>query len=381
MIFEQLPHPTIFAFVVSCAISLLMVAIGNRSPAYMRKSDLNAVQSSHTKETLRLGGLGIAAALLLIAASQGQEWATLQLMLMASAPVFFSGLLEDLGYNQSPKMRLAMAMVASFLAMFLTGAYLPSLGIGPFDVVFTVFAVAAAFTIFITVGVVHAFNLIDGLNGLSGITAATSCASFLAIAHMAGAENVALVASVLLAGMLGFLTVNYPHGRLFLGDSGAYLVGFLLAWMAVVLVHQTGTVAPWAMTLVLFWPLAETAFTIVRRFAKRQKAMHPDRMHFHQVVMRGIEISVLGRRDRRVSNPLATAVLTPFLIMPPLAAILLWNRPAEAMMATLGFCLLFVTTYVATVRTIKSTRARRKPDRVAQVPLVPRPATHQKLGR
>ena len=362
---------------VSGLVSMSLVWLGSRLSSIMLRSDLSAVQASHTRETLRFGGLGIAVALVLMVATRGPEAKVLFLMLGASVPVFLSGLLEDIGIYQSPRRRLAAAVLSSLLAIWLLEAHLPHIGISYLDAVFAIFAFAAAFTIVSTVGVIHAFNLIDGLNGLAGITAVAACASFLVIANLAGSPEVGLVASTLLAAMLGFLAVNYPYGRIFLGDAGAYLVGFMLVWIAVKLLHQTGTVAPWSMALVLFWPIADTLLAIIRRRVKRQKVTHPDRMHFHHVVMRGIEIALLGRRDRRISNPLATAILAPFVVMPPITAVLLWNSPTEALLATVGFGLLFATTYVLTVRALKTGRLRRKRVGFGSFPTASKPLTNQ----
>jgi len=381
MILEAITQTEILAFTSSCITSILMANLGGRLTALVRRSDLRAVQASHTRPTLRLGGIGIAGALALIVATQDLKSALLLLMLTASLPVLFSGLLEDIGLHQSPRRRLLMATISSVLAIWLVDAHLPHIGISQLEAVFSIFVIAAGFTIFVTVGVAHAFNLIDGLNGLAGTTAVASCASFLIIAKLAGAPDIALVASALLAAMLGFLSVNYPFGRLFLGDAGAYLVGFLLGWIAVKLVHQTGTVAPWAMVLVLFWPIADTLMTIARRCAQRRKATHPDRMHFHHVVMRGVEIAILGRRDRRISNPLATAIMAPFVIMPPMTAILLWNRPTVTMLATLGFALLFVPTYLLLVVGLKSGRLRRRRRSPQFVPLASNAILNQNFER
>ena len=91
----------------------------------------------------------------------------LTLLILSAAPVFSVGLAEDLGYEMSPKARLVASAVSSLVAILLFKVWLDSLGIPGVDTLLMFAPVGIFFTIFATVGVVNAFNLIDGLNGLS----------------------------------------------------------------------------------------------------------------------------------------------------------------------------------------------------------------------
>jgi hypothetical protein len=99
--------------------------------------------------------------------------------------------------------------------------------------------------------------------------------------------------------------------------------------------------------LIFFWPIADTLLAITRRVWRGAPIAQPDRMHFHQLVMRGVEIILLGRRKRRLANPLATTLTLPFILAPIAAGALLQDDRASAAAACAAFSLLFLGTYKA----------------------------------
>jgi UDP-N-acetylmuramyl pentapeptide phosphotransferase/UDP-N-acetylglucosamine-1-phosphate transferase len=78
--------------------------------------------------------------------------------------------------------------------------------------------------------------------------------------------------------------MNFPLGKIFLGDGGAYFLGFALGWMAVLLSSRNPQVSPWACFLVCGYPIIETLFSILRRVKRQAHFGHPDRLHLHSLV-------------------------------------------------------------------------------------------------
>lgn len=272
------------------------------------------------------------------------------MLLLACIPVFVFGLLEDIGINQSPARRLAASIVSGVIYITLTGTYLSDPGVLLLQPLFDYWFVAIPFTLLVIAGLVNAFNLIDGLNGLAGFTALTACTGILAIAYRAGFTDIIFPCMVVCAVVLGFMFVNFPYGKLFLGDSGAYSIGFILSCLSLAMLNVIPMVSPWAMLMVFFWPIAETVFTILRRLKSRRPLGQPDRLHFHQVVMRIIEISPLGRRGLKYSNPIATIMILPLMVMPPIFGVLFWDRNSLCLMLFLLFLIVFLLIYVSLVR-------------------------------
>ena len=102
----------------------------------------------------------------------------------------------------------------------------------------------------------------------------------------------------MVAAVLGFMVLNFPLGKIFLGDGGAYALGHLLVWSAIILINYASDVSAFAILLIFFWPVADTGLAIWRRWKLGNPTDRPDRLHFHQLAMRFIEIRFFGR-DRR----------------------------------------------------------------------------------
>ena len=313
-----------------------------------RAGDLRAVQSMHNRLTPRVGGLGIFGALgvSVIFAPVSIAGAYAELIL-ATSLLFLVGLSEDLGFHVSPRWRLMAAAGASLLAIWLLGVWMPRTGITGLDAVVDHWLVGIPLTLLVTAGISNGFNLIDGVNGLASVTAIVAAVALSQIAALAGYTTMVHLAMMLAAGIFGFFLLNYPFGLIFLGDAGAYTLGFVLSWFGIAVLINAPEASPWAILLVLFWPVADTMLAIYRRSRRNADVSAPDRLHVHQMVMRALEICILGRNRRHIANPLTTLVLLPFVIAPPIAGVLLWNQNQNAFLAVVVFGVLFFASYAA----------------------------------
>lgn len=154
------------------------------------------------------------------------------------------------------------------------------------------------FAIFVTVlwlvGIANAVNLIDGMDGLAaGVSAIAAVAIWaVALTTVPGSHNAtpypALIAAVLAGALVGFLRWNFNPARIFLGDSGAYLSGFILGCLAVtgVMKKSTALLTLGLPLLILFFPLLDTCMAIVRRLARKQSPFTPDAEHIHHRLLR-----------------------------------------------------------------------------------------------
>ena len=140
--------------------------------------------------------------------------------------------------------------------------------------------------------------------------------------------------------------LNFPLGKIFLGDGGAYALGHLLVWSGIVLINYESTVSAFAILLVFFWPVADTGLAIWRRWKLGNPTDRPDRLHFHQLAMRFLEIRFFGRDKREITNPVATLILLPLISAPQVLGVLFWNQFKASVISTVGMGLLFLTTYL-----------------------------------
>ena len=181
-----------------------------------------------------------------------------------------------------------------------------------------------------TAGLCHGFNLIDGVNGLAAATGLLIAAGLSGIALQSGQPELAFIAMAMVPAILGFLVFNWPMGRIFLGDAGAYTLGHVLSWLGIFIAAGSDLVSGVSIGLLFFWPVADTFLAMYRRRVSSRPASAPDRLHVHQLVMRGIEIRFTGRGGRHISNPLTTLVLLPLIALPVALGVVFWDNPLGA---------------------------------------------------
>lgn len=357
-------------FAVSALACRVVVAKGSGSwRRLLRSGDLSAVQSAHSAPVARVGGIAVMVSVLcgaaMTAGPHGTLWA---LLLPVVIPLFLSGAAEDLGRHVAPAGRLGAALLSSALAVLVTQVWIRETGLPVIDALLAWGPVAVVVTVLAGSTMAHAFNLIDGMNGLAGFTALLAAAGLAAVAATVGDTEITMIGLVLIAAILGFLAFNYPFGRIFLGDAGAYCLGFLLAWLAIMLTQRHDAVTPLAMLLIVFWPLADLSLAIYRRRLRGLPVSGPDRLHFHQLVMRALEIAVFGRGRRHLTNPLTTALMLPFIAAPVAAGVLLRDDAVLSGVALVVFLALFYSTYFMGMTLAghrPSVKAARQQDRIA----------------
>ena len=140
---------------------------------------------------------------------------------------------------------------------------------------------------------VNAFNLIDGLNGLSSYISISIAASLSIVSFDVGNSQFAIFLVLLSFAVLGFSVLNFPFGKIFLGDGGAYALGHLLVWSAILLIDKETEISPFSILLIFFWPVADTGLAIWRRW-KLEPRRQTRSASLHQLTMRFFEIRMFG---------------------------------------------------------------------------------------
>lgn len=317
----------------------------------------------HVRLTPRVGGIAIFASLLLsVLFAPDPVSGPYAKFVAATSLLFIVGLAEDVGFRVSPLGRLLAVACASLIVIWLFDIWLPGIGVPHLDIYFQHWVVGIPVTLLVTAGIANGFNLIDGVNGLASLAAVVAAFALSQIASQAGFANMIQLTLMFAVLMLGFFVVNYPFGFIFLGDAGAYTLGFVLSWFGVSLLINSPSISPWAILLTLFWPVADMLLAIYRRYRRMTAISAPDRLHVHQMVMRALEICFVGRSRRHIANPLTTLVLSPFVIAPPVAGVLFWNQNQNAFFAVVTFGILFFASYAAAPRLIQRFRRLPTPD-------------------
>lgn len=329
--------PLIAALVVSFGACLLIV-LTQRWHGRFSHDLAVGVQKFHTTPVPRIGGLGIFLGLV-AGWSVGPEQVhdTLEPILLAGLPAITAGLLEDVTKRVGVTPRLMATMVSGLVVCLLTGHSIHRLDLPLLDPLLAHPPVAIAFTAFAVAGLANAINLIDGFNGLASGTLAGCFGTFAVVAHAAGDEHLCTAAGVLAAATLGFWLVNFPFGRLFMGDGGAYFGGFALAWLAVLLPARNPAISAWESLLVCAYPVIETLYTVFRRVRDRQHPGQPDSRHLHSLLKTQWVMRVVPHWPRWARHALVCLPLWGFAAIPAGLAIAMNDSPtAHLMLAFAG---------------------------------------------
>ncbi|HEY5800552.1 MAG TPA: MraY family glycosyltransferase, partial [Burkholderiaceae bacterium] len=201
-------------------------------------------------------------------------------------------------------------------------------------------------TMLAVAGIANAINIIDGFNGLASVVGICMLLSLAYVGQQVNDVFIVVAALSLAGAIAGFLIWNYPAGLIFLGDGGAYFIGFMLGELALLLVMRNPQVSTWYAALLLIYPTFETLFSVYRRvFVRGRSPGMPDGIHLHSLIFRRIVQWAVGKRDARAllrRNSMTSPYLWLFSAMAVLPATLLWQHTLPLMF----FCLLFVVSYI-----------------------------------
>lgn len=295
------------AFFSSWLVSLLIVATRGLHGRLTSDSP-QGVQKIHRHRVPRVGGIAIASGIIsggALAAVDSHLW---WLFAVACLPAFIVGLWEDLTSGVGVRVRLIATIFAGCCFALASGYSLSHLDLWPVDLILAFPIVAILFTGFAMGGIANAMNLIDGCNGLASGTALIVLAALTAISVQVGDMRMTMICMVVAGSVTGFFVVNFPQGRIFLGDGGAYSIGFVLAAIAVALPARNPSISPVIGLLVLIYPVSETLYSVVRRLG-RNAVGQPDRLHLHSLVFRAMGNRVARPESRNSASGVLVLVL------------------------------------------------------------------------
>jgi UDP-GlcNAc:undecaprenyl-phosphate GlcNAc-1-phosphate transferase len=282
------------AFVAALAASSILTPLIRAAATERGLLDEPDERKVHEVAIPRLGGVAIVGALyigvgaaLLVALRVEPSLTVLSgdlpVILLGTALVAGVGIVDDL-YSTRARTKLAAQVAIAVVAVAL-GLSVDRLD-GPWGT-FALGAWAAPVTVAWIVAVVNAVNLIDGLDGLASGVALTAMGALFVIASSAGATPPYLIVLAACAGgVIGFLRFNLPPASIIMGDSGAMLLGFVIAAVGVS-VTQTPPIGapPWVPPVAIGLPLTDTVWAVLRRLAAGEPIFAPDKRHIHHQLL------------------------------------------------------------------------------------------------
>jgi UDP-N-acetylmuramyl pentapeptide phosphotransferase/UDP-N-acetylglucosamine-1-phosphate transferase len=292
------------AFVVSFLMTLAVVRSAKGLGRVVGDHDLSGPQKFHARAVPRVGGVsvlvGVVAGATLLAWREPAAASWVASFLACAVPAFGAGIAEDLTKTQSPRRRLFFTAVSAGLAAWLVNALIIRTDIPGLDWMVSFPLGAFVVTMFVVAGVANAINIIDGFNGLASMCVVIILIGLAYVAFTVDDRLIALLALAGVGAVLGFFVWNFPAGLVFLGDGGAYFLGFYVAELAILLLYRNPGVSPMCPLLLCFYPVFETLFSIYRRkWLRGTPVGMPDGAHLHSLIYRRFIRWAAGERSAR----------------------------------------------------------------------------------
>lgn len=343
----------IIAAFVSWLITLLIIRFNHLHAGLTADSDTTGVQKFHARAVPRVGGLGLFFGLLAVGLwlqyANREVGEPMLLLLLASIPAFLGGLGEDLTKRVSALPRLLMTMLSAVFGYWLLKAGLSRLDIPLLDSALRWWPFSLLLTVVAIAGVANAVNIIDGFNGLAGVVCVMILGAFAYVAYWVGDVLIWSSCAALAGGLFGFLIWNYPRGLIFLGDGGAYFLGFMIGEISVLLIVRNPEVSPWFPLLVVIYPVFETLFSIYRKKILRGISPGvPDGVHLHMLVYKRLVRWAVGSKeagDRTSRNALTSPYLWVLSSLAIAPAVLFWRSTPVLMFFVFLFALIYLWLY------------------------------------
>jgi len=344
-------NSTAFAATLASLLSALFLVFTKRWHAKLSADQSYGIQKVHQGQTPRIGGVCLivgflTASLVIVSNSSGQNNQILFSVLLACLPALIFGLIEDITKKVSTRVRLLATMCSGVIAWALTGYALFRVDVPVVDSILAFTPIAVLFTAFAVGGVANAINMIDGFNGLASGTIIICIGSLGIMAWQVNDYPVFMLCIIIAAVTFGFLLVNFPYGKLFLGDGGAYTLGFMLAWVAVILsCRHPEAISPWAPLLACSYPILEAVMSMARRFARCKALDLPDRTHLHSLIYRRVIPRYFKFKSRTLRNSAVSPLLWLFAMLPATLAVWLKGSTIYCVAAFVATAFIYAVIY------------------------------------
>ena len=288
-------------FVISIFLQYLILYFSRQYHMFIDSPSDGKPQGFHDDETPRSGGVGIAVSLLFFLPTP-LGWKLLLSLLLA----FLSGVFEDFHHSLKPITRLFLQFFAASSAIILIHPVITYFG---FNITIP-YTIGVFLSIFGIMGMMNAINFIDGFNGLASGVVLLMLLSFGIVAYKVGNHDIVYIASIIFSALLAFFIFNFPLGKIFLGDGGAYLLGAVVAILGIFLAGNYTLVSPWFILTVSIYPVWEITFSIFRKLLSGYSPLKPDAYHLHMLIYKHVT------HNNPLTSVLIISGVAPFILIP-----------------------------------------------------------------
>ena len=337
----------ITAFMSSFVTIWVIVKLSNSKNWFVNETDLQGVQKFHTEPVPRIGGLSIFVGFYVALFFLEDQSDFLLKLWLSSLPVFIVGMYEDLSARVTPLIRLLSAFLSIVIVFIWLDVGIFSLGFEAVDYVLSNYVIVSLlFTLLVVGGAINSLNIIDGFNGLLG---GYSMLAFLAIAYVAytlGDEMILQLSLISVASILGFFVLNFPFGKIFTGDGGAYFLGFMLAIIGLMLVDRHEELSNWFVLLIFIYPIYELLYSIFRRkIILHTDASQPDAKHLHSLVYGKLISCKFFKQNKAICNSMVSPVMWLLSLIGIVPAIIWFDNQTMLIISVFLFMFIYTVIY------------------------------------
>ena len=273
------------SLIAALLTSILITPLVKRLAFRIGAVDAPNYRKVHSRIMPRLGGLAIFIAfvvgyIFLMSETPKYESPYMPFAIILGATVIvITGILDDM-YEISAKAKMLGQIIAACIIIFFGGIQIEFINL-PFGGALDFGFLSIPFTLLWIVGITNAINLIDGLDGLAAGVSTIALITLACMAFIMGNMFVVAIAAILACSTIGFLFYNFHPAKIFMGDTGALFLGFMIAVMSL-LGFKGITVFSFIIPVIMLGvPISDTFFAIVRRLRNKQKWSDPDKSHLH----------------------------------------------------------------------------------------------------
>lgn len=270
----------ILSILTACLTTPLVIKFGY----YIKAIDQPGERRVHTKAVPRVGGISIILSFALTFLVLSNYVDVNYGILLGTVVIGLTGFLDDL-YQLSPVQKIVGQLLAAAIVIY-SGVSVQFL-----SVPFTDYSVLVPgwigipITLIWIIGITNAVNLIDGLDGLAAGVSAIAALSIFVLAVIMGNFMVVLLSAALIGVSLGFLLYNFHPAKVFMGDTGALFLGFMLSVISLMGFKQVTTVSLIIPFIILGVPITDTFIAIIRRILQKKPITNADKSHLHHKLL------------------------------------------------------------------------------------------------
>lgn len=278
---------------------------------YFSLKTYQSKQRLHQDEVPRIAGL-MMYIFLTIVALFSIESQFLNVLLVSALPIVYISTKEDLFHNTSPRLRLIMMIISAGLLIYLLPTNLPKIDFPLISQILSIGFMKELFFIFSILVIINGNNFIDGVNGNLAFTNIIQIISVGLLAFMVGDDVIVQLSCLLLLPLIVFTLFNFPFGKIFCGDTGAYFYGFAISTSVIYLFGANAAIFSYNAVLILIYPSIELLFSFIRKkFFEKNSPFTPDTKHLHSLIFK-----YLNKRFKTTNNSYVTFYLLPLITAP-----------------------------------------------------------------